>query len=75
MPSLDEDDLRRRAMGAYFRAGGTAQPADGGEFRQHDGTGYVVLRNCNGVLAVYQVKKDGGLQGLKDWPDELNVEQ
>jgi hypothetical protein len=32
---------------------------------------YVVLRNARGVLAVYRVRNDGMLKGLKRWPAEL----
>lgn len=65
------DDLIRRALAAYFRTGGTEQPAGGGDLVEHDGMTYVVLRNVSGILAVYRVRNDGILKRLKRWPAEL----
>lgn len=67
------DELLQRAMAAYFRGGGTDQPG-----RTESGVEtvgelqYVVLRNVRGVLAVYRVRNDGMLKGLKRWPKELD---
>lgn len=70
---LDLDEVRERAMRAYFRRRGSwaAQPADGGEMVEHDGLLYVRLANIGGVLAVYRVRGDGKLKWLKRWPREL----
>lgn len=70
-------DLTTRAYAAYFRANSgnstVDQPSnDSGEL-EHDGKRYVVLRNCRGILAVYRVRNDGMLKGLKRWPKELEV--
>jgi hypothetical protein len=35
------------------------------------GKRYVVLRNTKGVLAVYRVRNDGILKGLRRWPAAL----
>ena len=35
---------------------------------EHDGKLYVVLSNVRGTLAVYRVRNDGVLKGLKRWP-------
>jgi len=61
-----------RALAAYFRYGGTEQPNHGhsGE-QEHNGKRYVVLRNVNGILAVYRITTDGQLKRLKRWPKEL----
>jgi len=32
---------------------------------------YVVLKNGNGILAIYRVRNDGMLKRLKRWPVEL----
>jgi hypothetical protein len=66
------DDYLKRAMGAYFRFGGIDQPSkdESGE-RQHDGKDYVVLKNVNGVLAVYRITTSGQLKKLKRWPSEI----
>lgn len=67
-----EDDLIRRAYAAYFRAGGTDQPASNlSGMRTVDGRRYVALRNINGTLAIYRVRNDGMLKRLKRWPAEL----
>ena len=63
--------LIRRAFAAYFRAGGTDQPANTSTTVVHEGKLYVVLHNVNGVLAVYRVLNKGTLKGLKRWPKEI----
>jgi hypothetical protein len=38
----------------------------------HAGLQYVILRNVDGVLAVYRVRTDNGLlRRMKRWPAEL----
>ena len=37
----------------------------------HNGLKYVVLRNTNGVLAVYRIRPNGALKGLKRYPKAL----
>ncbi|HEY3356886.1 MAG TPA: hypothetical protein VGQ83_26790 [Polyangia bacterium] len=64
-------DLERRALAAYFRSGGTDQPAGGAQFVEVGGKAYVTLSNVRGMLAVYRVRNDGQLKGLKRWPHEL----
>jgi hypothetical protein len=49
------DDVVRRAFAAYFRTGGTEQPANTSAEVEHEGKRYVVLGNINGILAVYRV--------------------
>jgi hypothetical protein len=75
----DEQDLLRRAFAAYYRSGAreglTEQqiniPASTSYVTEHDGKAYVVLENVNGVLAVYRVRNDGMLKGLRRWPSEV----
>lgn len=67
--------LTARAVAAYFRAEGwnprAGQPgADSGEI-ERAGKRYVVLRNCNDILAVYRIRNDGMLKRLKRWPAGL----
>ena len=64
----DEPKLLSRAMAAYFRAGNTIQPANESDVKDVGGKTYVALRNISGVLAVYRVRNDGVLKGLKRWP-------
>lgn len=70
-------DLLQRAMAAYFRhyPGASMNQPDStasGE-TEHDGKQYVVLRNVDGVLAVYRVRQDGMLKRLKRWPAEIEA--
>ena len=67
-------DYLSRAYAAYFRTEGTArtaQPSSNSDICEHDGKEYVVLRNINGVLAVYRITNSGQLKRLKRWPVEL----
>jgi len=73
------DDLTARAMRAYFVAmkrnnpfSAPAQPASASGLRTHEGKQYVVLTSVRGVLAVYRVRNDGMLKGLKRWPPAIN---
>jgi len=72
---MDKDNLMRRAMAAYYRGAdsGVMQPSKSSGVESVDGKHYVVLRNVNGLLAVYRVRNDGVLKGLKRWPAELNA--
>jgi hypothetical protein len=77
------DPLIVRAMSAYYRQGHreglTDQqitiPANTSFLAETGGKRYVVLENANGVLAVYRVRNDGVLKGLKRWPKELEAER
>ena len=78
MTTINYRDLSNRAMAAYFRAAalqdGTPIQPSPPEHVQHDGLDYIVLRNVDGILAVYRVrfvKGEAVLKGLKRWPKEL----
>jgi hypothetical protein len=73
------DDETARAYRAYFSAAkrrgdviSPSQPSsrDSGP-QEVRGKRYIVLRNVNGILAVYRVRQDGMLKGLRRWPKEL----
>lgn len=72
---MDETDLLRRAMAAYWRGRGgdpaVDQPSASSGVEVHDGKAYVVLRNVRGVLAVYRVRNDGMLKGMRRWPKSI----
>ena len=51
---MDNEDLSRRALAAYFRSGRTTQPTGGGVVQEYEGKQYVVLSNVRGTLAVYR---------------------
>jgi len=68
---MDENEMVRRALGAWFRYGGMDQPANSSGVRTHQKKKYVVLENIRGILAVYRIKPDGYLKRLKRWPAEI----
>lgn len=63
--------LIQRAIKAYLKAGGPDQPGKGSEEMAIDGVIHVVLRNKQGVLAVYQLDSKGILRRLADTPDGI----
>jgi hypothetical protein len=67
------NEYESRALSAYFRSSGqTASQPQAPETLEHEGRQYVVLSNVNGILAVYRIKPDGFLKGLKRWPKEID---
>lgn len=68
---MDDATLTRRAYAAYFRSGGSDQPNRASGVQDAGGHAYVVLRTGHRMLAVYRVRNDGVLKGLKRWPREL----
>jgi hypothetical protein len=73
---MEEEAYIRRAVAAYLRSGHNGelppQPSwDSSTVEEHQGSFYVVLRNVNGVLAVYRLRRQGILKRLKRWPQEL----
>lgn len=63
-----EDDLKRRALAAYFKAGGDGQPSAQSGVVDVDGLRYVRLFSAEQMLAVYRVDTVGRLKRLKRWP-------
>ncbi len=62
----------RRAMAAWFKAGGTETPSAASGVKMRLGLAYVVLHGLNGVLAVYRVRPDNlALRAMKRWPASL----
>lgn len=77
MTRPSDEELTQRAIAAYYRSarGGEIldQPSSGASgVTEHEGKEYVILRNVNGVLAVYRVRPSGALKGLRRWPKELD---
>src|SRR4051794_30288202 len=72
------DELTNRAFRAYFQTAkrgeySAAQPSNSsGQYEVGD-MSYIVLRNGNGILAVYRVRNDNILKRLKRWPAELGT--
>jgi hypothetical protein len=66
------EELTTRALAAWFKSGTDEQPYNSSGVRTVRGKDYVVLRYERGVLAVYRVRTDGKLKGLKRWPAALN---
>ncbi|MGH3289146.1 MAG: hypothetical protein ACRDPD_31475 [Streptosporangiaceae bacterium] len=77
--TASDEQLTQRAFAAYFRSAAREgahspdQPASYSGVEERGGKQYVVLRNVNGVLAVYRVRNDGVLKGLKRWPPGLGL--
>ena len=71
MPPGDDDDLRRRAFAAYFKAGGMDQPSGDSGVEIVEGLKYVHLRAGGKTLAVYRVDTVGRLKRLKRYPKAL----
>jgi hypothetical protein len=73
MNQLTNDPIRR-AFAAYFKYSTTMvqQPAESlCTVETHEDKDYVVLRNSNGLLAVYRIQQSGRLKGLRRWPKEI----
>lgn len=72
-----DEQLTQRAFAAYFRSAARLgvpspdQPANYSGVEEVAGKLYVVLRNVNGILAVYRVRTSGFLKELRRWPKEL----
>ena len=66
-----EENILRRALAAWFRSGAMDTPANDSSVEVHDGHWYAVLRNINGILAVYRVKNDGHLRRLRRPPASI----
>jgi hypothetical protein len=69
---MGDEEFVRRAYAAWFRTGGTDQPANSSRVRRYKGKSYVVLENARGVLAVYRIKNDGLLRRLRRWPEAFD---
>jgi hypothetical protein len=71
-------ELQNRALAAYFRSCASSGAIPQQPTTQEvtiDGLRYVVLRNVEGILAVYRVRVVNGqqvLKCLKRWPASLN---
>ena len=71
-----------RAFKAYHRectrSGAVAdQPANYSGVEEYDEKEYVVLRNANGIMAVFFIESDGSLHRLhetEEWPEGLREE-
>ena len=68
----DDDDLKRRALSAYFKSGGIDQPSSQSGVIDVDGLRYVRLFSAGRMLAVYRVDTVGRLKRLKRWPKALD---
>lgn len=67
----DENELVERARIAFAKSGAADQPGEESDVVELNSVAYVVLRNVNGILAVYDW--DGAaLTRAKTWPPELD---
>ena len=76
-PLVNDAELQRRALAAYFRTGGDGHPDPAlSTVEEHDGKRYVMLRNASGALACYRIRKfDGVLKRLVRIPRELRDDE
>jgi len=82
MKMLTEEELTQRAIRAYSsrllcELGVTAQyPSNASGIEKHGGKEYVVLRNVNGVLAVYEIRANETIRCVDEdnWPKQLQGE-
>jgi hypothetical protein len=69
-------DVVRRALRAYWRRPNGLNQDILANYSGVESVGdrsYVVLKNVNGVLAVYRIRPSGRLAEMLDWPSELEV--
>ena len=74
--TIQDQDLTRRAMAAWFRSGETITPSSASDVVSVAERSYVHLVNTSGTLAVYRVRTVNGsfaLKRLKRWPATLDV--
>jgi hypothetical protein len=70
--TLITSDAIDRALHNYFRSGYCMpQPSKDSGVVKHLGREYVVLRNCNGMLAVYSIARTGRVRRVEQWPRGL----
>ena len=73
---MENEELTRRALAAWFRGGGIEQPSAASGVVEHEGLFYVRLEGTNGTLALYRVRTVNGepmLKRMKRWPAALNA--
>lgn len=61
----DADRLLTRAIRAHCRREGASFPSAASAIEEHKGRHYAVLRNVNGVIAVYRVLPGGQIRALR----------
>lgn len=59
------------AMADFLSTAGAPQPSSESASETVGGRDYVVLRNLNGILAVYRVLPNG-IKRLQRWPKEIS---
>ncbi len=78
---VEREQLARRALAAWYRSDCDGEydplaltPPVTGHVAEHAGKRYVMILNGLGVpLAVYRVRNDGVLKGLRQWPAALHA--
>ena len=70
----DETELLKLALAAHQSRSATTLPATSARAEEHGGQRYVVLRDLDGVVAVYRVGKDRSLKGLRRWPATIGMD-
>lgn len=69
--NIVNERLVGRAVRAYSKRFGpyANQPASTSDVMDHGGKNYVVLHNCNGILAIYQITTSDRLRYVEEAPE------
>ena len=69
-----EEKLLEQATADYLATAAVPQqPGAHSGLQTVKGREYLVLRNVNGILAVYHVREDGTIAALLSWPSEIRA--
>jgi hypothetical protein len=71
---MDADQLINHSIKLFLRKSNQQPSASESYIRTEGGKDYVVLKNANGVLAVYSISDDDYLKQLKNIPDWVDKE-
>lgn len=73
MFGIDDDEILKRALRAYYRTFGAQAmiPAGGGDITMVKKVPYAVLSNIHGVLACYKVLPSGRIHRVDDVPQAI----
>ena len=66
---MDTDQLINHSIELFLRTSNIQPSASDSYIKTEAGKDYVVLRNVNGVLAVYSINDNDDLRPLKNIPD------
>lgn len=68
---MDQNDLKRRALAAYYQYRGGSDFTPEPEVVEHNDKTYVVIYGNAEKREVYRLRNDGVLRRLRRWPQGL----